>query len=125
MRTFTIFGREPAVILGIISAALSLLVSFNFGLSGEQAGAIVAVISGVFAAVTAALTRPIAPSAFTGLVTVVVALLTAFHFNVAPATVGAINALVLALLVFITRGQVTPTPTLTKPRVVPPNATNV
>jgi hypothetical protein len=91
-----------------VSAALSLAVTFNIGLSSEQAGAIVAVISGVFAAITAALTRPIAPSAFTGLITVVVALLAAFHFNVAPATVGALNALVLALLVFITRGQVSP-----------------
>lgn len=103
-----IFGREPAVILGIVSAALSLLVTFNVGLSSEQAGAIVAVISGVFAAISAALTRPIAPSAFTGLVSVVVALLAAFHFNVAPETVGALNALVVAVLVFITRGQVTP-----------------
>lgn len=94
--------------LGIVSAALSLLVTFNIGLSSDQAGAIVAVISGVFAAITAALTRPIAPSAFTGLVTVVVALLAAFHFNVAPATVGSLNALVVALLVFITRGQVSP-----------------
>lgn len=103
-----LFGREPAVILGVVSAALSLLVTFNVGLSTEQAGAIVAVISGVFAAITAALTRPIAPSAFTGLVSVVVALLAAFHFNVAPETVGSLNALVVAVLVFITRGQVTP-----------------
>jgi hypothetical protein len=103
-----LFGREPAVVLGIVSAALSLLVTFNIGLSTDQAGAIVAVISGVFAAITAALTRPIAPSAFTGLVTVVVALLAAFHFNVAPETVGSLNALVVAVLVFITRGQVSP-----------------
>jgi hypothetical protein len=104
------FGREPAVILGIVSAALSLLVTFNIGLTSNQAGALVAVISGVFAAITAALTRPVAPSAFTGLVAVVVALLAAFHFNVAPETVGSLNALVVALLVFLTRGQVSPTP---------------
>jgi len=103
-----IFGREPAVVLGIVSAALSLLVTFNVGLSTEQAGAIVAVISGVFAAISAALTRPVTPSAFTGLVTVVVALLAAFHFNVAPETVGSLNALVVAVLVFLTRGQVSP-----------------
>ena len=103
-----IFGREPALILGIISAGLSLLVTFNVGLSSEQAGAIVAVISGVFAVITAAMTRPIAPAAFTGLVAAVVALLATFHFNVAPETVGSLNALVLAVLVFITRGHVTP-----------------
>lgn len=117
-----IFGREPAVVLGIVSAALSLAVTFNVGLTTEQAGAIVAVISGVFAAITAALTRPIAPSAFTGLVTVVVALLAAFHFNVAPETVGSLNALVVAVLVFLTRGQVSPAnptaPANTPPRGV-------
>jgi hypothetical protein len=116
--TLRIFGREPAVILGIVSAALSLLVTFNIGLSTEQAGAVVAVISGVFAAISAALTRPIAPSAFTGLVTVVVALLAAFHFNVAPETVGSLNALVVAVLVFITRGQVAPASQPAKPSSV-------
>lgn len=103
-----LFGREPAVILGIVSAALSLAVTFNVGLTTNQAGAIVAVVSGVFAAISAAITRPVTPSAFTGLVTVVVALLAAFHFNVAPETVGSLNALVVAVLVFITRGQVSP-----------------
>lgn len=117
-----IFGREPAVVLGIISAALSLLVTFGIGLSTEQAGAIVAVISGAFAAVTAALTRPIAPSAFTGLVAAVVALLAAFHFDVAPETVGSLNALVLALLVFITRGQVTPSSPAAPAAVEPPRS---
>ncbi|MFJ1648029.1 hypothetical protein [Streptomyces sp. NPDC088258] len=103
-----ILGREPAVIIGILSATLSLLVTYNIGLSPEQAGAIVATTSAVFAAITAALTRPIAPSAFTGLVAAVVALLAAYHYEVTPETVGSLNALVLAILVFITRSQVTP-----------------
>jgi hypothetical protein len=103
-----VFGREPAVVLGVVSGALSLLVTFGIGLSSEQAGAIVAVISAVFAAITAWMTRPVVPSAFTGLVAAAVALLAAFHYDVAPETVGSLNALLLALLVFITRGQVTP-----------------
>lgn len=103
-----IFGREPALVIAIISAGLSLLVTFNIGLSTNQAGAIVAVISGVFAVITAVLTRPVVPSAFTGLVAAVVALLAAYHFNVAPETVGSLNVFVLAVLVFITRGQVSP-----------------
>ncbi|MEU4051212.1 hypothetical protein AB0F09_18695 [Streptomyces olivaceus] len=37
-----IFGREPALIITGVSAGLSLLVTFGFGLSAEQAGAIVA-----------------------------------------------------------------------------------
>lgn len=106
-----ILGREPALIIGVVSAALSLVVTLGVGLTTDQAGAIVAVISGVFAAVTAVLTRPVAPAAFTGLVTVTAALLSAFHFGVAPETVGAINTVVLAVLVLLTRGQVSPATT--------------
>ncbi|WP_309029312.1 hypothetical protein [Streptomyces alfalfae] len=105
-----IFGREPALIIATVSACLSLLVSFGFdGLSAEQAAAIVAVISAVFAAATAAITRPIAPSAFTGLVAAAVALLAAYGLDVSQETVGALNAIILAVLGLLTRGQVAPT----------------
>lgn len=105
----TLFGYEPALIIGAISAALSLVVTLGLGLSTDQAGAWVAVISGVFAVVTAVMTRPIAPAAFTGLVTVAAALLSAYHFNANPGTVAAINVVVLAVLSLLTRGQVSPT----------------
>jgi len=108
MKTFTIFGREPALILGAISAALSLLVTLGIGLTADQAGAWTAVISGVFAVVTAVMTRPIAPAAFTGLVTVVATLLAAYHFDVSAGTVAAVNGTVLAVLTLLTRGQVSP-----------------
>ena len=104
-----IFGREPALIIAALSAGLSLLVSFNFGLSAEQAGALVAVVSALFAAATAVITRPIAPSAFTGLVAAAVALLAAYGFSVSAETVGALNAVVLGVLGLVTRGQVSPT----------------
>lgn len=104
----TIFGQEPAVVLGVISAALSLVVTLGVGMTSNQAGLWVAIISGVFAAITAWRTRPIAPAAFTGLVTIAAALLGAYHFNVAPATVGAINGIVLAVLVPLSRAQISP-----------------
>ena len=105
-----ILGREPALIISAISAALSLLVSFGLnGLSAEQAGAIVAAVSALFAAATAAITRPIAPAAFTGGVTAAVALLATYGLDVSAQTTGALNAVVLAILGLITRGQVTPT----------------
>ncbi|WP_256727277.1 hypothetical protein [Streptomyces acidiscabies] len=58
---------------------------------------------------TAAITRPVAPSAFTGLVSAGVALLAAYGLNVSAETVGSLNACVLAVLGLITRGQVSPT----------------
>ncbi|MER8220872.1 hypothetical protein ABTZ58_09830 [Streptomyces sp. NPDC094143] len=116
-----IFGREPALVIATVSAGLSLLVTFQFGLSAEQAGAIVAFISAVFAAATAAVTRPIAPSAFTGLVAAVAALLAAYGLDLGPEKIGALNAVVLATLGLLTRGQVAPatpsTPAAEPPRV--------
>jgi len=112
---FKILGREPALVVGTISAALSLVVTLGVGLTAEQAGAWTAVISGVFAVIAACLTRPIAPSAFTGLVAVTADLLAAYHFNVSAGTVAAVNTAVVAFLAFLTRGQVSPT-TLVKPK---------
>ncbi|GAA3852627.1 hypothetical protein GCM10023084_03570 [Streptomyces lacrimifluminis] len=103
-----IFGREPALIISTISAILSLIVTFNIGMSGEQAGAIVAVISAWFGAMVAIATRPIAPAAFTAVVAAAAALLAAYGLNVSAETVGATNAVVLAVLALLTRGQVSP-----------------
>lgn len=103
-----IFGREPALIISTASALLSLAVTFNVGLTGEQAGAIVAVISASFGAVAAAMTRPIAPTAFTAVVAAGAALLAAYGLNVSAETVGATNAVVLSVLALLARGQVSP-----------------
>jgi hypothetical protein len=103
-----IFGREPALIISTISAILSLVVTFNIGMSGEQAGAIVAIVSAVFGAIVAVATRPIAPAAFTAVVAAGAALLAAYGLNVSAETVGATNAVVLAVLALLTRGQVSP-----------------
>jgi hypothetical protein len=72
----------------------------------------------VFAAATAAVTRPIAPSAFTGLVAAVAALLAAYGLELGPEKVGALNAVVLAGLGLLTRGQVSPTNPPAGPRGV-------
>jgi hypothetical protein len=115
---FKIFGTEPALIVGAVSAALSLVVTLGVGLSADQAGAWTAVISGAFGVITAVMTRPIAPAAFTTLVTVVADLLAAYHFDVSAGTVAAVNTTVIAVLTLVTRGQVSPA--TAKPRAVPP-----
>lgn len=108
MKSFKLFGREPALIVAVVSAALSLVVTLGVGLSANQAGAVTAVVSAVFGVVTAVLTRPVAPAAFTTLVTVAADLLGAYHFDVSAGTVAAINTTVLAALTLLTRGQVSP-----------------
>jgi hypothetical protein len=103
-----LFGREPALWISVISGALSLVVSLGVGLDATEAAAWVAVITAVFGAITAALTRPIAPAAFTALVTVTADLLAAYHFDVSAGTVAAVNGFVLAVLTLLTRAQVSP-----------------
>lgn len=99
---------EPALLLAVVSAALSLLVTFNIGLTSEQAGLWVAVITAVFGTATALAVRPVPPAAFTALVTAVGALLMGYHFHMDPAVIGQVNMLVLAVLTLLTRHQVTP-----------------
>lgn len=104
----TIFGREPALWLNSLAAVLGLAVTFNVGLTTEQAGWLVAGASAVLGAIAAALTRPIAVQAFTAAVATTASAVGAFGFEVAPTTTASINGCVLAVLMFITRGQVTP-----------------
>lgn len=102
-------NREPALIVGVISGLLSLLVSLKIGhLSPNQAALIVAAITAVGGVITAVATRPVAPAAFTALVVAVADLLAGFHFSASAGTIGAINGLVLAVLTLVTRHQVTP-----------------
>ncbi len=103
-----VFGREPTLVLQVISAVLSFLVASGFGLSDTQAALIVAAISAVFGVVNAVMVRPIAPAAFTGLVAALAALAVGFGLNVSPEMVATVNGLVLAVLMFMTRAQVTP-----------------
>ena len=44
--------REPAVLVGLVSAVIALLLSFGFSLTDEQVGAIMAVVVAVLSLVT-------------------------------------------------------------------------
>ncbi|GIJ10720.1 hypothetical protein ACFFMR_18820 [Micromonospora andamanensis] len=104
-----IFGREPTLWIQALSAFLGVAVTFGVpGLSATQAAAIVAATSAVFAAINAALVRPVAPAAFTGLVTAFAVLVAAYGLDVSQETVGAVQLTVVAVLALLTRTQVTP-----------------
>ncbi|PSL01011.1 hypothetical protein CLV63_101490 [Murinocardiopsis flavida] len=115
-----IFGHEPALIIAVVSASLSLLVVFGVpGVTDATAPLIVAVVTAVFAVATAFTTRPIAPAAFTGLITAVAALLAGYGLEFTGEQVAAVNAMVLAVLTLIARQQITPqvrTKTKAKPK---------
>ncbi|MFD7157968.1 hypothetical protein ACFV9C_25425 [Kribbella sp. NPDC059898] len=58
-----IFKREPALVLGVVQAIVALAVSFGFGLSAEQTGAILAVSAAVLALVTRSQVTPTSKTA--------------------------------------------------------------
>lgn len=107
--SFRLFGREPALYLGVISAALVLLGTQGFsGMTPEHASLWIALLNTIVAAVGAWTTRPIAPSVFTGAVAAAAALASSYGFELSTEAVGAVNSLVIAALSLIVRGEVTP-----------------
>lgn len=53
-----IWKREPAMILGLVQAIIALAISFGFGLSAVQTGAILAVTAAILALVTRSQVTP-------------------------------------------------------------------
>lgn len=101
-----IFGREPALWIGVVGAFLTFLAGLNLpGLNAGQSAAITALVSGVIMAVT---TRPVAPGLFTGVVGALAALGAEYGLNVPDTTVAAASALVVAVFALLARGQVSP-----------------
>lgn len=54
------FGREPAVIIGVVNAAIALAVGFGLNVSPEQVGLVNAFVAAVLAFVTRSQVTPIA-----------------------------------------------------------------
>ncbi len=104
-----LFGREPASIIAVVSAVVTVLVTFNLGwLSPEQGAAFMVVVDALAALATGLMVRPVAPALFVYASSAVFKLLAVYHFHVADETVAAFNVLIVALVVFAVRPQVTP-----------------
>lgn len=54
----TIFGREPALILGLVQAALALAVGFGLKLTPEQFGLLMAFTATLLAVITRSKVTP-------------------------------------------------------------------
>lgn len=104
-----IFGREPALWLAAIQAALTILVGFGFSwLSADQAALWMVAINAVFGTITAFMTRPVAPTVFTHLLAVVATLLAAYGLDLSQELVASVNGLVIAVVMLITRAEISP-----------------
>lgn len=108
----TIFGQEPAVILGFASAVIGLIVTLNVGVSENWGVAITAGVSGVLSLVVGLMTRPITPAVFTGFVAVLGDVATKFGYHFSLGVVGAVNAVIMCGFMFHARGHVTPVATM-------------
>jgi hypothetical protein len=105
----SIFGREPALFINVIAAALGMFVSLDFaGLNDGKAAAIVAVLTAGAAIFQAWHTRPVAVSLFTGFVGTAAVLAASFGLDFTQQQVGAVQLVVVTVLTLLARGQITP-----------------
>lgn len=107
MTQIKIFGREPALWVGLIGAVLAWVVSLGFDwLNAGQATAIVTFVAAVIIALT---TRPVAPALFVAAVSAASALFAQYELNWSSAAVTGLGSIILAGFAFFgVRPQATP-----------------
>ncbi len=104
-----LFGREPASIIALIGSILTTLVALN--IPGLDAAAGAAIMALIVAIITAATTRPIAPSLFAGIITAGAALLAQYGVGLSDQLVAGLTAILMAAFgLASTRPQVSPKP---------------
>jgi hypothetical protein len=110
MRTPRIFGREPALWIAVIQAALMMLFTLGVpGIDAGLAGAISLVLTALATAWTALSVRPISPTVFTGVMVAAVQLATRWGLDLSEVQVSSATAFVALLMTLVLRDQVTPT----------------
>lgn len=95
VKNFKILGQEPAAILGLVQAVLTMLLSFGlFGLTPETNGVILAAVSAGFGLVAAYATRTALYAAVVGFAQAVLVLAVTFGLQLDDIKQGAILATV-------------------------------
>lgn len=103
-----IFGTEPALIGGVIAAAIALAVSFGLPVSNDQVGLIMAVVTVVLGAVTAYLTTGTFLSYVVAVTKAVLALAVGFGAHLSTDNTGAIIAFITVALSLYNRSNNSP-----------------
>lgn len=102
-----IFGREPAVVLGLVGAVLTWLAGLN--IPGLNAGQATAIVTALTALVMAVATRPVAPALFVAALAPLAAVFAQYNLHWSDASVTGLGAVILAGFAFFgVRPQVTP-----------------
>jgi Na+/H+ antiporter NhaC len=119
-----IFGREPAVIVGTIEAALVLLLSFGlFDLTQDTIGLIMAVVTAAFGLYLAYVTSETLLAGVLGLIKAVLALSAVYGFALSVEQTGALLAFVSVGFALFQRTQTSPLNTPTFEAIAPDDTT--
>lgn len=105
----TIFGREPATIVGLIESALALAVALGLHMTNGQVGLIVAATSAVLGTYIAWVTHDTLLGAVVGLLKAVFALAIGFGLHLSPELTAAAISFVTVALSLFNRSQTYPT----------------
>jgi hypothetical protein len=103
-----IFGREPALWVGLIEGVIAVLLTFTHLLNADQGAAILAVVTAAFGVYTAYVTKDSMLGVLTGLAKSGSILLVAFGLHFSPDQQNTIVALIPLVLGFIQRTQTSP-----------------
>jgi hypothetical protein len=104
-----LFGREPALWIAAVQAALMLAFTLGVpGIDGGLAAAVSLVLTAAAGAWTALATRPVAPAVFTGLIIAAVQLLSRFGLDLNEVQVSTLTGFVALVVTLVIRGQITP-----------------
>jgi hypothetical protein len=105
---FRTFRPEPALILGIIGAIGTFLVSLN--VTWLSASALAAIMALLTAIVTAVFTKPVAPALYVGVLAAASAVAAQYGLHWSDGAVAALSGVILAAFaLFGIRPQVVPT----------------
>lgn len=108
MKLPLIFGREPALVLGLVQAVVLAAVTFGLDLTAGQQGVVIALASsGVGLYVATKVERDKLVPRVLGFVQAFVALAVAFGWDASPDTQGVVMTLAGAVVAMYTRTQVT------------------
>lgn len=114
--------NEPAMVVGVLQAALGIGVALGLSLTPGKTGALEAAAAGVAAIIVAASTRPVAVPILTGGLSAILTCLVAFGVpHVTAVTVSEVNVGVVAVLAIVLRAHQTPI-AAPAPPVPPPRA---
>lgn len=102
-----IFGREPAIFLALVAAAIKMIAAFWIDLTTEQQAVINALVAAIVGAVIAATVKDGLVAALLGVAQALLALAIGFGLRVDPDDQAVIMSFVGLALGMFTRTQVT------------------